>query len=444
MSRSGPAAPSASLSVLDVVSMLVGIVIGVGIFKAPSLVAGNVDSEAAFIGLWLLGGGLTLIGALCYAELASAHPNAGGEYHFLSRAYGQPVGLLFAWARCTVIQTGAIAAVAFVYGDYAAVLLPLGPYGASIHAALAVGALTVVNLVGTPQSKRAQLAFTALTLIAVLVVIGAGLSAEMRPAQQIAPSPASASLGLAMVFVLLTYGGWNEAAYLSAELRNPQRNMARALGLSVAVITISYLLVNLAYLKVLGLEGVRGSAAVGAELLRLVAGEMGALILSLIVCVAALSTLNATIFTGARLYYALGRDVAAMRPLGVWQQRRQNPATAILLQSAIALLLVCFGAVTRDGFEAMVAYTAPVFWLFMLLVAISVFVFRRRQAELPFRVPLYPLTPIAFALSCAWMFYSSLAYAGLGALLGMAVLLAGTVLLVLRRKGARPAASPAE
>jgi APA family basic amino acid/polyamine antiporter len=444
MSRSSQATPLANLSLLDVSSMLIGIVLGVGIFKAPSLVAANVGSAEAFIGLWLLGGALTLIGALCYAELACAQPNAGGEYHFLSRAYGQSVGLLFAWARCTVIQTGAIAAVAFVYGDYAAVLLPLGPYGASIHALLAVGALTIVNLIGTPQGKRAQLIFTGLELIALVTVIIAGFSAEAHQAPQTAPSSSSGSIGLAMVFVLLTYGGWNEAAYLSAELRNPRRNMVRALAFAVAVVTIIYLLVNFAYLMVLGLDGVRGSSAVGADLLRLAAGEPGAIILSLIVCVAALSTLNATIFTGARLYYALGRDLTALQPLGVWQERGQNPATAILLQSAIAVLLILFGAVARDGFEAMVAYTAPVFWLFMLLVAISVFVFRRRHMDLPYRVPLYPFTPIAFALTCAWMFYSSLAYAGVGALVGMGVLIAGTVLLLVRRKGARPAASPAE
>jgi amino acid transporter len=151
---------------------------------------------------------ITLIGALCYAELGSAHPNAGGEYHYLSRAYGQPVGVLFAWARGTVIQTGAIAAVGFVYGDYASNLIPLGPFGSSIHAGIAVLALTAINLVGTPQSKLTQVLLTALTVTAVLVVIVGGFSARAPVAAVAAAStPSLGAAGLGMVFVLLTYGG---------------------------------------------------------------------------------------------------------------------------------------------------------------------------------------------------------------------------------------------
>jgi APA family basic amino acid/polyamine antiporter len=446
MSRSAGAAPTRTLSLLDATAMLIAIVVGIGIFKAPSLVAANVGSELAFLGLWLLGGVLTLVGALCYAELACARPDAGGEYHFLSRAYGQPVGLFFAWARGSVIQTGAIAAVTFVYGEYAARLIPLGAHGASIHAALALLALTGINLIGTLQSKRAQLAFTALEMIAIVLVIGAGFIANAAPSPQIVERASSGSAGLAMVFVLLTYGGWNEAAYLSAELRNPRRNMALALVLSVAVVTLVYGLVNVAYLNILGLQGLRDSPAVAADLMRLAAGEHGAIILSLIICITTLSTLNATIFTGARVYYALGRDLSALRRLGEWESRGHKPANAILLQSAIALALILFGSLTRDGFEAMVAYTAPVFWFFLLLTGISVFVFRRRNPsrDLPFRVPLYPLTPIVFCLTCAWMLYSSLVYAGWGAVVGVAVLLAGTPLLLIRSRPEQTATTPAE
>ena len=176
MPPSKPAAPSASLSVLDGVAMIVGVVVGVGIFKTPSLVAANVGSEAAFIGVWVLGGVITLVGALCYAELGSAHPDAGGEYHFLTRAYGRPVGLLFAWARGTVIQTGAIAAVGFVYGDYASNLVPLGPYSSAIHAAIALVVLTSINLIGTLESKRTQVLLTSLTILALLTIMIAGFT----------------------------------------------------------------------------------------------------------------------------------------------------------------------------------------------------------------------------------------------------------------------------
>jgi APA family basic amino acid/polyamine antiporter len=177
--------------------------------------------------------------------------------------------------------------------------------------------------------------------------------------------------------------------------------------------------------------------------MRIVAGDASAIVFSLIVCVCALSTLNATIFTGARGYYALGRDVPLVRRLGVWEERGDKPANALLLQCIISLALVLFGSVTRDGFEAMVAYTAPVFWFFLLLVAVSVFVFRRRDgvSKLPYRMPIYPVPPLVLAAAAAWMIYSSLAYAGMGSWVGVAVLLAGVPLLLLARKS-RP--SPAE
>jgi amino acid transporter len=427
------ATPRQTLSTWDGVAFLIGIVIGIGIFKTPSLVAGNVGSELAFLGAWLLGGLIMLIGALCYAELGSAHPDAGGEYHYLSRAYGHPVGLLFGWARGTVIQTGAIAAVAFVYGEYASVLLPLGAYGIAIHALIATVVLTALNMAGTLQSRLLQAVLTLLTIAALAAVIVTGLGHPAGAAAGAAP-PAGGSLGLAMVFVLLTYGGWNEAAYLAGEIKDPRRNMVRTLLIGTGAVLVLYMLANLAYLGAFGLAGLARTNPVGADLMRLVAGDSAAVVLSLIVCVCALSTLNATIFTGARAYYALGRDLAALRVLGTWDEHGHKPTNALLLQGAIALVLIGFGAVTRDGFEAMVAYTAPVFWFFLMLVALSVIVFRLRDpGGLQFRVPLYPLPPILLAAAAAWMLYSAVAYAGVGSLVGIAVLLAGTPLLLFRR-----------
>ncbi|HEV2000435.1 MAG TPA: amino acid permease, partial [Xanthobacteraceae bacterium] len=258
--------PHRTLTVVGGASFLIGVVVGIGIFKTPSLVAANVGSGGAFLAVWLIGGLIMLLGALCYAELGSAHPDAGGEYHFLSRAYGKPLGLLFAWARGTVIQTGAIAAVAFVYGDYASVLLPLGLASTAIHAAIAIVALTALNLAGTPQSTGAQMALTALTVIALLVLIAVGLSGLAGPATPAPQAAASGSLGLAMVFVLLTYGGWNEAAYLSGELKEVRRNMVRTLLLGAGAIIVLYMLVNFAYLNALGLQGLRDSSAIGSDL----------------------------------------------------------------------------------------------------------------------------------------------------------------------------------
>jgi amino acid transporter len=438
---STPAAPRATLGTLDGIAFMVGIVVGIGIFRTPQVVAANAASGAEFLGLWLLGGLLTLVGALCYAELGAAHPHAGGEYHFLSRAYGAPVATLFAWARGAVIQTGAIATVAFVYGDYAAGLLPLGAHGPALHAALAIVAVTGVNVQGISLGSRLQRLFTLSTLLALGAVVVAGFQAGAAtdgavgaaPAAEAVP-PGGGAAGLALVFVLLTYGGWNEAAYLSGELREVRRRMARILVGGTLVVVVAYGLVNLAYLEGLGLAGLRASETVAADVLRRAAGEPGAALMSLFIGCAALSTLNATVFTGARVYWALGRDVPALQRFGAWSARGDTPANALWLQCAIALALVAYGAMTPDGFQAMVEYTAPVFWLFLLLVALSVFVFRWREpaADLPFRVPLYPLTPALFVATCLYLLYSSLAYTGPGALLGVAVLALGLPLLVLR------------
>src|SRR5690606_41549653 len=173
--------PLQTLSVLQASAMLVGIVVGIGIFKTPPIAAANAPSEASFLALWAAGGLLTLIGALCYAELGSTYPHAGGEYHYLTRAYGRGLGFLFGWGRMTVMQTGAIAAVAFVFGDYAAALLPLGTYGPAIYAAAAVALLTYLQLRGTPISGRMQLALTATTITAIGLVALSGFAAEPWP-----------------------------------------------------------------------------------------------------------------------------------------------------------------------------------------------------------------------------------------------------------------------
>ncbi|HWV41809.1 APC family permease [Pseudorhodoplanes sp.] len=440
-------APRASLSVTDGALMMVGIIIGIGIFKTPQLVALFSPNEWVFVALWLCGGLTTLIGALVYSELAAAYPSTGGEYHFLTRAYGLPVGFLFAWARTTVIQTGAIAAVAFVFGDYAQEMFSLGSYGSAIYGALALVMLTLVNIAGTYQSKIAQNILTVILVaaMAMMVVVGLMNLGSKPPVAATGSGPGYGMLGLAMVFILLTYGGWNEAAYLSGDVRDVGRDMVRLLLAGTAIVTLVYVLVNIGYLFALGLEGMRKSDAIAADVMRLAFGQSGAIIVSMIVCVAALTTMNATIFTGARLYHALGQDLA-LEKLRVWDDVRNNPRNAIIVQSIIAFVLICFGAMARDGFKAMVEYTAPVFWFFLMLVGISLFVLRRREPDhpRPFKVPLYPVTPILFCLICGYLIYSSLVYTGRGALFGIAVLLVGIPLLGLVRRKRRRMAAAAE
>ena len=440
------AQPRPTLTLAESLAMVVGHVIGVGIFKAPAIVAGNSASEPMFFALWIAGGIVSLIGALCYAELGSSYPNAGGEYFFLRRAYGNSTALLFAWARMSMIQTGVIAAIAYVFADYAAQLFPLGSQGSAIYAAAAVVGVTALNVAGSYQGKRVQLFLTFALAFAIVAVAAVGLAHTGGAARVSgAADPGITSAGLAMIFVLLTYGGWNEVAYLTAEMHDLRRNIVRSLVLGILIVTALYLLLNLAYVNTLGLEGMRASKAVAADLMRATLGDYGATALSLVVMLSALSALNASVFTGARTNYALGRDFAMFGFLGKWEERGRTPVNALLFQGAISLLLVLLASQTPDGFETMIAYTAPAFWLFFLLTAMSLFVLRRQAGAeaLRFRVPLYPLTPLLFCAACAYMLYSSFGYAmslnpaSIGALVGIGVLCAGLPVMLLARRTAR-------
>ena len=421
-------APKPLLSVSDGIILICGMVIGAGIFKAPSIVASNTSSGAEFLGAWVLGGVISLCGALVYAELATRHPDTGGEYAFLSRGMGRGVAFVFAWSRMTVIQTGAIAAVAFVFGDYASEILRLGDKSSAIYAAIGVVALTALNVAGTLQSKGLQKVMQYLLFAGLVFLVVAGFLGG-APAKPVAAA-SGGSFGLAMIFVLLTFGGWNEAAYLSGEVRDARRNMIRILLFGILTVTVIYLLVNVAYLTALGLGGMKESKAVAADLTRLALGDKGAVLIALIVCLAALTTMNAAVFTGARTTYALGRDFAFFGALGAWREAGSTPANALLVQGAITLVLVVASAVTPDGFSAMVAYTSPVFWTFFLLTAITLFVFRRSNPEAPFRVPLYPVVPIAFCIACLYMLYSSINYVRFAVEFGVAVF-AGLTIMVL-------------
>lgn len=425
------AAPRPTIRLGDAVGIIVGIIVGAGIFKTPSLVAANVDGTAPLVFAWVLGGLISLIGALCYAELASAYPDAGGDYHFLTRAFGPRLSFLFAWGRLTVIQTGSIALLAFVLGDYASAVWTLGPYSAAWYAAVVVAGLTLLHVGGIPRTVLAQNVLTTVEVLGILLVIAIGLFAPSAPAGPTVSGGTAAGFGLVMVFVLLSYGGWNEASYVSAEVRDPGRNMARALVLSILVVTVLYVLVNVALVHGLGQAGLAASKAPAADLLERVTGRGAAVLVSAIVMVAALTSINATIFTGARSAYAVGRDFAPFRFIGRWHAGRQAPVNALVAQALIALLLIAVGAFTRRGFETMVEYTAPVFWAFILLAGLALFVLRRREPDRPrpFRVPFYPLTPLAFCATSAYLLYSSLAYTRLGALLGVSVIAVGAVVL---------------
>lgn len=418
-------APSSkrSLAFIDAVGLIVGTVIGAGIFETPAIVAANASSNAAVILVWLAGGAISLVGALCYAELATTYPHIGGNYYYLKRAFGQRVAFLFAWARMTVIQTGSIALLAFVFGDYASRMFSFGTFSAPIYAAGAIASFTTLNIFGLQQGKRTQNLLTAATVLGLLVVIAIGLMFASPTSMPPTVSTPHESWGLAMLFVLLSYGGWNEAVYISAEIRDRQRNIVRSLLWSLGIITTIYLMLNLAYLKGLGLLAMGQSQAVAADLMQRAIGDRGAVFISLLIAISTLGAINATIFTGARTNYALGRDFSLFSVLRLSSRSLRSPTGALLVQGAIALTLVLLGTLTRRGFETMVDFTAPVFWFFFLLTGISLLVLRLREPEVqrPFQVPFYPFTPLLFCAVSAYLLYSSLAFTGVGAITGVVV-----------------------
>ncbi len=446
--REGAAAVRPQLRMRHAVAIIVGVAIGAGIFKAPALVAANVPSAGWLFAVWLAGGLVSIVGALCYAELSAAYPSRGGEYHFLSRAFGRSTALVYAWARFSVITTGSVALLGFVFGDYMAQLLPLGAGGPAIYAALAVVALTAVNLRGLRDSASTQAWLTAVEVGGlVLIVVGAlWLWTGGGPAAPVVQTSTGAGglggIGLAMVFVLLTFGGWNDAACISADLPH-RRSIVWALLLSVGLITALYLLVNWAYWYTLGLGGMARSDAVATDVLTVAFGPAAGKLVAAMVAVSALTSINATLIVGARTASALGQDWPRLQALAAWDADRGVPRNSFLVQGVLALALIALGAAFQGGFRAMVEYTAPVFWLFFFLTGVSLFRLRQIDAghARPFRVPLYPVLPAVFCASSLYMLWSSLSYVRSqqfgsfnAAWVGVAVLATGVLLLAWMRR----------
>jgi amino acid transporter len=466
--KESPDRPPAALGLWDVVSIIVGIVVGTGIYETPPRVFNQVAGPAQALGVWAVCGLLALIGALCYAELATAYPRTGGDYVYLGRAFGPWLGFLFGWAQLAVLLTGSIGMMAYVFADYAVGLGPVDLFGVHIqvardqgvYAALAaVAGLTVVNLLGLAFGKWTQNLLTLAKVVGLggILVAGFGWPAPPSAAELTVPS-GPIMLGLAMIFVLYTYGGWNDAAFVAAEMRDAQRNIPRALILGTSLVTVVYVLVNAAYLWSLGFDGGRRSSAIAADVLAVPLGERGRQAMCLLVMISALGAANGLIFSGARVYASLGTDHRVFAWLGRRWGRRHTPAGAMLAQAAICLTMIAVvgtewgrGGINglveslggkalqwegHGGFDTLLMSTAPVFWLLFLLTGLSVFVLRERDgiSSRPFRVPLYPYLPLIFCCTSAYMLYSAINYAGAFSLVGAGLLLIGLPLYEISRR----------
>jgi amino acid transporter len=404
--------PKRELSLFDSTCLIMGIIIGVGIYQTAPDVARGVFSLWGVLAIWTVGGLLSLCGALNYSELASAYPREGGDYVYLTRAYGPWAGFLFGWAQLVVVRPGDIAVVAFAFAMYARVLYdPFAntafPYGQQVYAVAAVLALTAVNIAGVRQSKWTQNLLTVIKALGLLAIVGVALASPQQ-GSPVAVAFDPLPLSVAMILVLFTFGGWNEMAYVAAEVKCPDRNILRALVLGTVAVTFLYLLANGAFLYALGYEGVVSSEAVATDTVSTVFPAAGGRMISALICISALGAVSGLIFAGARISYAVGIEHRIFRGVGKWNSRTGTPVRALLVQGAIAVSLV----VVLGSFVNTILYTAAAVYSFYLASSLAVVILRYKEPHVrrPYRVSGYPVTTILFAGACALLVYGAVVY----------------------------------
>ncbi|UCG31596.1 MAG: amino acid permease, partial [Phycisphaerales bacterium] len=419
--------PRKELNLFDSTCLIAGIIIGAGLYQMAPTIAHGAHCWWGVLLIWVVGGLLSLCGALCYAELATAFPQQGGDYVYLSRAYGRWAGFLFGWIQLAIVRPGDIAIMAFAFAMYAqAIHDPFAetsfPYSQQLFAAAAVVVLTAINIAGVREGKWTQNALTTAKVLGLLAVIGVAVIAPQRaaPAAPAGEDFETMPILVALILVLFTYGGWNEMAYVAAEVKNPRRNITRALVLGTVAVTVLYLLANGAFLYTLGYDGVVASEVVAADAVSSVFPEIGGRLISALVCVSALGAVSGLVFAGARISYAVGVDHPAFRTLGRLHPRTGTPVWALVLQAAISVTLI----IALGSFLDTVLYTAAAVYAFYLATCLSVIVLRRKEpcVERPYRVTGYPVTTLLFCAVCALLIYSAFDYKPLHASIACALI----------------------
>ncbi len=437
------------LTLFDLVLVAAGASIGSGIFRTPSQVAAALPSGAGILLAWGLGGALTLAGALTFAELAAAMPRAGGMYVWLSEAYGGLIGFLHGWAYFLVVATGAIAALVIVFAEYVGFFVPLGHAGTSALAVGALVALAAVNVAGVRIAAAVGNALTLAKLAALAAIVGMGMLAGTGMAAGVgaaagARTGGAAGLGAGMIGVLWSYGGWQHASFTAGEARRPERDVPLGMIAGTVIVTLVYLLANVAYLRLLPIDAIVRSPHVASDAARAAIGRAGGGLVAAMVAVSALGTAGIFTMTAPRLYWAMAERGLFFRSVAQLHPRWRTPVRAILLQTAWAIALV----VAWGTFEEIVSYVLFVDWIFFGLAGAAVFVLRirRRREGLgtggSYRVPGYPFVPGAFVAMSAWFVLSTLWGQPKQALAGGALLALGVPAYLLWRKGKRSAEIP--
>jgi APA family basic amino acid/polyamine antiporter len=422
-----------SLSLYTLTMIAVGSAIGSGIFRTPGGIAQQVHLPEYVVAVWVLGGIVALAGALTFAEVGGMFPGAGGLYVYLKEAYGNLVGFLYGWFILFVSTAGAIAALSMVCAEHLLYLAGAGRESAW-EVPFAVGIivfLTVVNLFGVNIGGWMASLFTGAKLLGLALIIGAGWllarpeAAAANAASTFAQTPPDDLLGafaLAFIGVLWSFGGWQHVAYMAGEARDPQRTVPRAMMLGAGIVTLVYVLANVAYMRLLPVEHIADSRTVAADALG-TSFAWGGPLMALLIALSTFGTTGIYCMTSPRMYYAMAKDGVFFEKLAEIHPRWRTPVYAILLQSAWAIFLLFFWGT----FEDLIEYVTFLDWLGLMLVGTTIFVFRKKRpdAARTYRTTLYPFTPIVFVAICLWFVGFTVVGSWEKALAGLVVLTAG-------------------
>jgi APA family basic amino acid/polyamine antiporter len=360
----------------------IGSCIGSGIFLTPGQIASHLPSTFLFLLVWVVGGLVTLTGALTFAELGAMFPEAGGIYVYLKEAYGDLFGFLYGWAYLLVINSGAIAALCIAFATYLGVLIPLGKTGIKVVAIVSIFCLTIINIIRVKAGEIFSIVFTGLKLIGIagIVVIGlfAGNPGLIGQTQKTTVSSGSliSAFGLALIGVLWSYGGWQHASYLAGEVKNARRTVPRAMVIGALVVTAAYLLINLGYLFLLPIDRIAASDSVAADAIKTIF-PFGGNLIAAIIAISVIGTAGIYTLSAPRIYYAMARDGLFFKSLAKVHDRFRTPVNAILIQSGWAIILLLFWGT----FEDVITYVAFTDWIFFGLTAAAVFLFRRSRKD---------------------------------------------------------------
>ena len=399
-----PSKPRHQLGLFDAIMIVMGGIVGAGIFANPSEVAHRVHTPFLILGVWVLGGFIAMCGAFIWAELATRLPGTGGQYLYLREAYHPSVAFVYGWGLLLVTQTGGMAAVAVIFSSYFRALTGVAWNGSAI-AAMVLLALTGINCLGARAGSNLQSALMLLKIaaLAALVTLGFAFGGGSHESGPLLAQPVSFGLlkniGSAMVPIAFAYGGWQTATFVAGEMRNARRDLSRGLLLGVAAVVALYLAVNLACLRVLGPAGLDATTTPASDVMRIALGQRGAQWIAAGIAISTLGFLSQSMLTAPRVYYAMARDGLFFESVGKLSPRSRAPVVAIVLQGLAAIVIACSGT-----YGEILNFAITVDFIFFGVTAASLFVLRRRKGGLDstiYRVPGHPFTTILFVLSCA-------------------------------------------